>query len=61
MFKDLTMNETMVLDGGKLGWNDMGFYISGAGGAVIGFAVAGPPGAFFGGIAASGIYALLDQ
>ena len=39
----LKLNETELLNisGGKLSWNDLGFYLSGLSGGVIGAAIAG--------------------
>lgn len=67
----LELNETELLNisGGKLGWNDLGMYLSGVGGGVLGGAIAGavfgsaagPIGSFLGAIIGGGVYWLLDQ
>ncbi|WPX10091.1 hypothetical protein [Anaerocellum danielii] len=61
--------ELLDIQGGKLGWNDLGFYISGVGGGVLGAAIAGaafgsaagPIGSFVGALIGGGVYWLLDQ
>ncbi|MGB9680560.1 MAG: hypothetical protein ACPLW7_00465 [Minisyncoccia bacterium] len=68
-FMELTEDNLMLIDGGKLGWNDMGFYLSGLGGGAMGSVIAGsiygssagPAGALIGAIVGGGVYWLLDQ
>lgn len=68
-FAELTQNEMMCVDGGKLGLNDLGFYLSGLGGGAIGAAVAcaawgssaGPAGALVGAVVGGVGYWIIDQ
>ena len=66
---ELAEDDLMTIDGGILGWNDLGFYVSGVGGGAMGAVIAGsmygsssgPTGALIGALVGGGVYWLLDQ
>jgi hypothetical protein len=59
-FVELTFDEMSCINGGR-SWDTAGEYMSGLGGATIGGAVGGPPGAFIGAVVGFAGYWLMED